>query len=68
MLIVRAATRGVAAALQRGLSRGILAESGLHHVAEDGFVNLLGIETGATRGFGDDLGAKLDGGKTDSPP
>ena len=31
----------VTAAFERGLASRILAEAGLHHVAEDGFVNLI---------------------------
>src|SRR5213079_2426851 len=37
---------GIAAALERCLPRGILAEAGLHYVAEDRFVNLMPIEAG----------------------
>src|SRR5712692_5784066 len=53
-----------AAPLERRLARGILAEAGLHYVAENGFVNLIRIEAGAANGFGDRFGAKLRRGKS----
>jgi hypothetical protein len=45
------------------LPRWILPESRLHHIAQDGFVNFIGINIGAAYGFGDDFSAKLDGRK-----
>ena len=54
----------VAAAFEGCLASGILAEPGLDYVAEDGFVDLLGVETRAAGGFGDHLGAELRSGKT----
>ena len=49
----------VAAAFQCGLSRGILAQAGLHHVAEDDFVDLVARHAGAADGFGDDFCAQF---------
>ncbi len=50
-------------AAQRRLPRGILSEARLHHVAHDGFVDLLGIDTSAAHGFSDDFRAQLRRGK-----
>ena len=54
----------VAATLQRCLPRRILAKSGLHHVAENRFVNLLRVNARAPRRFRHDLAAKLRRGKS----
>src|SRR5262249_46030727 len=54
----------IASALERGLARGILSKSGLDHVAEDGFVDLLGINSRPAGGFGYDFGAQFGRRKT----
>ena len=47
LLMVMRGDAGITAAFERGLARGILAEASLDHVAEDGFVDLLAVKTGA---------------------
>ena len=49
----------IASAFERSLAGRILPEAGLHHVAEDCFVNLFGIDVGAARRFGNHLAAKF---------
>ncbi len=58
-----AATRGWSPRAERGLARGILAESGLNDVAHDDFVDLRGLDAGAAHGFGDGFGAELRRGE-----
>jgi hypothetical protein len=41
------------------LARGILTQSGLYDVAQDGFVDLLGVNAGASNGFGHGLRAEF---------
>src|SRR5215469_7413645 len=53
-----------AAAFESGLARGILAESGLHDVAQDGFIHLRGLEAGASNGFGDNFCAEFGSGES----
>src|SRR5262249_51193523 len=44
---------------QPRLARRILAQAGLHDIAHDDFIHLLGFNPGATHGLCHDLGAKL---------
>ena len=46
-----------AAALEGRLARGILAKAGLHDVAQDGFIDVLAVETRAPCRLGDNFGA-----------
>ena len=39
----------------------ILTQSGLDDVAEDGFINFVGVDACAADGFGDDFAAEFDG-------
>ena len=55
---------GIAAALEGCLARGILSQAGLHHVAENGFINLIRVEAGAADRFGDDFAAKFGRGES----
>ena len=48
----------------RGLSRRILSQAGLHDVAENGFVNLMRIEAGAPDRFGDGFAAEFGCGES----
>ncbi len=52
------------AALQRGLARGVLAESGLHHIAHDAFVHLCRLDTRAADGFSNNFRTEFRRGKT----
>src|SRR6266704_3004410 len=55
---------GMAAAFERCLPRGILAEPRLYNVAENSFVNLLCLEARAADGFRDDLAAEFGSGES----
>src|SRR5467141_4175166 len=48
----------IAAALERRLPRGILSKPRLHNVAENGFVNLLGLKARTANRFGNRFAAK----------
>src|SRR6266571_1715075 len=54
----------LAAAFERRLARGILAEARLNDVAENGFVHLFGFEPGAADGFRDSFAAEFRCGET----
>src|SRR5262249_60026712 len=54
----------LAAALERGLARRILAEASLHNVAEDRFVHLLWLDGGAANRFGGNFCAEFGRGET----
>ncbi len=50
-------------AAESGLSRGILSQPGLHHIAHNGFVHLLRVNPRAAHGFGNHSRAQLGSGK-----
>jgi len=62
--MVMAATRGAQPPFSAACRAGILAESGLHYVAEDGFVDLIGVDPCTADGFSDDFAAKIHGRKS----
>ena len=56
---------GITAALQRRLPRRILSQPRLHHVAENGFINLLSFEASAANRFSNSFAAKFGRRKSD---
>ena len=48
--------------LQSGLTGGVLAQTGLQHVAEKDLIDVLGVHAAALEGLGDDDLAQLHGG------
>ena len=57
----------IAATLKRSLASRVLAQPGLNYIAEDSFVDLLGVEPGAASGLSYDLGAQFGSGETGEP-